>query len=225
MRLRDVYGAPVSATDRDEAQPGESFRNRGGRPIDPSLEEVIRRTTLRLIEDVGYHRMTMDAVAATARVGKASIYRRWRSKEDLLVSLIDDAGHDLRDVPDSGSLRGDLQLFLGSLVDLLNSPGGRASRALLGVLPSEPALAEAYQRGPLARWGAAYVELFDRAVVRGEVAPGAGASPAAEAGSGILLQRWLFATLALDRTVVEEVVDQVMMPLLTRREGDSTESA
>jgi AcrR family transcriptional regulator len=179
---------------------------------------VIRRATLQLIEDVGYHRMTMDAVAATARVGKATIYRRWRSKEDLLVSLIDEASHDLLEVPDTGLLRRDLQLFLTSMVEVLNSPGGRASRALLGVLPNEPALAEAYQRGPLARWGAAYVEVFDRAAARGEVSPGAGLSLAAEAGSGVLLQRWLFAALPLDRTVVEEVVDQVMMPLLTRPE-------
>ncbi len=86
---------------------------------------------------------------------------------------------------------------------------------LLGVLPTEPALAEAYQRGPLARWGAAYAEVFDRAAARGEVAPGAVATLAAEAGSGVLLQRWLFATLPLDRAVVDEVVDEVVLPLLT----------
>jgi AcrR family transcriptional regulator len=184
--------------------------------VDPALDDVIRRVTLQVMEDVGYHRMTMDAVAATARVSKATIYRRWRSKEELLVSLIDDASHHLLEAPDTGSLRRDLQLFLTSLVDVLNSPGGRASRALLGVLPSEPALAEAYQRGPLARWGAAYTRVFDRAAARGEIDRGAAASLAAEAGSGVLLQRWLFATLPLDRAVVEEVVDAVMLPLLAR---------
>jgi AcrR family transcriptional regulator len=205
----------MPATELGNAREEESLRNRGGRPQDRSLDDVIRRTTLQLIEDVGYHRMTMDAIASTAGVGKATIYRRWRSKEDLLVSLIDEASHDLLEVPDTGSLRHDLQIFLASLVAVLNSPGGRASRALLGVLPNEPALAEAYQRGPLARWGAAYAEVFDRAAARGEVGPEAGASLAAEAGSGVLLQRWLFATLALDRAVVAEVVDEVMMPLLT----------
>jgi Bacterial regulatory proteins, tetR family len=66
----------------------------------------------------------MDAIASTARVGKATIYRRRGSKEDLLVSLIYDASTDLLEGPDTGSLREDLQLFLTSLVGVLSSPGG-----------------------------------------------------------------------------------------------------
>jgi AcrR family transcriptional regulator len=208
--------APNSDTYLANALPPDRFRSRGGRPRNRSLDGAIRRATLQLIEDVGYHRLTMDAVASTARVGKATIYRRWRSKEDLLVTLIDEVSRDLQAVPDTGSLRRDLQAFLASLVDVLNSPGGRAGRALLVVLPSEPGLAEAYRRGPMARWSAAYGQVFDRAAARGEVAPGAAASLAAEAGAALLLQRWLLATLPLDRAVVDEVVDEVMMPLLTR---------
>jgi AcrR family transcriptional regulator len=202
----------------DERREG-AVRHPGGRRRDPSLDEVIRRTTLQVIEDMGYHRMTMDVVAGTAGVGKATIYRRWRSKEELLVSLIEDASQDLLAVPDTGSLRSDLHLLLRALVEVLNSAGGRASRALLGVLPSEPALAAAYERGPLARWRAAFAEVFDRAVARGEVAPGAGASLGAEAGPGVLIQRWLFTTRALDAAEVDAVVDGVMMPLLERSPG------
>jgi AcrR family transcriptional regulator len=214
-----VYRAPVPVTDEADDTRDRNGRRPGGRPLDRSLDDLIRSVTLQLIEDVGYHRMTMDQVAAAAKVGKATIYRRWRSKEDLLITLIDDASHELLRVPATGSLRLDLQLFLASLVEVLNSPGGRASRALLGVLPNEPALAQAYERGPLAQWGAAFAELFQQAAARGEVSPGAEASLAAEAGSGVLLQRWLLASLPLDRAVVDKVVDEVMMPLLTGSAG------
>ncbi len=62
--------------------------SRGGRPRDPSRDGVIRAAILRLLADVGYGALTMDAVAAEAGVGKATIYRRWRTKQDLVVDTI-----------------------------------------------------------------------------------------------------------------------------------------
>jgi AcrR family transcriptional regulator len=176
------------------------------------LEDVIQRAALQVIEEVGFNRMTMDMVASTAKVGKAAIYRRWRSKEDLLASLLDD--RDPRTVPDSGSLRGDLQLCLTALLEVLNGPRGRASRALLGVSAHEPALAEVYQRGPLAQGVAMLAEVLARATARGELTPSPRAALAAEAGAGILLQRWLLAPAPIDPALVDDVVDRVMVPLL-----------
>ena len=77
--------------------------SRGGRPRDPSRDGVIRAAILRLLADVGYGALTMDAVASEAGVGKATIYRRWRTKQDLVVDTISDlnraeaapAGHRL----------------------------------------------------------------------------------------------------------------------------------
>ena len=64
--------------------------SRGGRPRDPSRDGVIRAAILRLLADVGYGALTMDAVAAEAGVGKATIYRRWRTKEELVVDTVSD---------------------------------------------------------------------------------------------------------------------------------------
>src|SRR4028119_1819367 len=64
--------------------------SRGGRPRDPSRDGVIRAAIMRLLADVGYGALTMDAVAAEAGVGKATIYRRWRTKQDLVVDTIPD---------------------------------------------------------------------------------------------------------------------------------------
>src|SRR3712207_5473935 len=69
-----------------EAGPMRS--SRGGRPRDPSRDDAIRAAILRLLAEVGYGALTMDAVAAEAGVGKATIYRRWRTKHDLVVDTI-----------------------------------------------------------------------------------------------------------------------------------------
>src|SRR5918911_3967499 len=88
---------------------------RGGRPRDPSRDEVIRAAILRLLAEVGYGSLTMDAVAARAGVGKATIYRRWRTKQDLVVDTISDLTRTEASTPDTGSLEGDLRALLHSL--------------------------------------------------------------------------------------------------------------
>lgn len=120
-----------------------------GRPLDPSLDEVIRAATAEVLAEVGYEGLTMEAVAVAAGVSKASIYRRWRSKTELLVSVIDQASDDSLVPPDTGSLRGDLIALLTALAEVLAGPGGSASRALLSAATAEPALAAAFRQGPM----------------------------------------------------------------------------
>jgi AcrR family transcriptional regulator len=190
---------------------------RGGRPRDPSRDAAIKAAVLHLLGAAGYNGLTMDAVAASAGVSKATIYRRWPSKTDLLIDLIDESSVAGLDVPDTGCLRGDLVALLQSLAEVLIGPGGRVSRALLGALEDEPELATAYRRGPLQRWAEAFDGVFARAVHRGEIPAVAATSLAAEAGSAILLQRWLVTGQLLDLTVVTGIVDEVVLPSLAAR--------
>jgi AcrR family transcriptional regulator len=162
----------------------------------------------------GYAGLTMDAVAATAGVSKATIYRRWPTKGDLLVTVIDSASDNSLVVPDTGSLSDDLVALLVSLSRVLTGPGGSASRALLGAMNDEPAMAAAFRQGPMARWQEAFRSVFEHAVARGEVAPTAGASLAAEAGPAIFLLRWTVSGRDIDEDLALAVVDEVMMPLL-----------
>ncbi len=162
---------------------------RRGAGLDRSRDVAIRGAVLKVLAEDGYPGLTMDAVAMAAGVGRATIYRRWASKEDLLVSAIEDTSVDTLAVPDTGTVRDDLVHLLRSLADVLAGPGGDANRALLGVLPNEPALAEAYRRGPLVVWEQAFLAIFRRAADRGELSAGAGSSLAAEAGPAILIER------------------------------------
>lgn len=169
-----------------------------------------------MLAEVGYAGLTMDAVARTAGVSKATIYRRWSSKADLLVSLIDTASDETLVVPDSGSLRDDLVALLTALAEVLTGPGGSASRALIGVMNQEPALEAAFRRGPMVRWAEAFGTVRERAVARGELVPSGAASLAAEAGPAILLLRWMIRGMDIDQAVAVAVVDEVMMPSFRR---------
>jgi AcrR family transcriptional regulator len=188
--------------------------SRGGRPRDPSRDSVIRAAILRLLADVGYGALTMDAVASEAGVGKATIYRRWRTKQDLVVDTISDLNRAEASAPDTGSLEGDLRQMLRSLVSVINGPTGAATLSLLSTVPHQPALAEAFRNGPLAVWRQAFEEIWARAEGRGEVRPGVAGSVAAETTSALLVQRWLLTGKPVDETYADEVLDTVVLPLI-----------
>jgi AcrR family transcriptional regulator len=189
---------------------------RPGRRLDPSLDEAIRAAVIDVLAADGYARLTMEDVAVVAGVSKATIYRRWRTKTDLLVSVIERASDGISTLPDTGSLRGDLVALLSALVDFLEGPGGAARRGLLAAATDEPDIAAALGRGPIARWDAAFRVAFERAADRGEVAADAATSHAAEAGRSIVLKRWAVTRQTIDVDLAESIVDEVMLPLLQR---------
>src|SRR6195952_4646795 len=118
--------------------------SRGGRPRDPRRDGVMGAGILRLLAEVGYGALTMDAVAAEAGVGKATIYRRWRTKEDLVVDTISDLDQELATPPDTGSLEGDLRAMTEQMRAVITGPSGAATLSLLSSMSHNPALAAAF---------------------------------------------------------------------------------
>ncbi|WP_409333271.1 TetR/AcrR family transcriptional regulator [Trujillonella humicola] len=182
--------------------------------MDPEKDVAIADAVCHVLAEVGYSRFTMDDVAMAARVGKAAIYRRWPTKTDLLISYLESSDIGASAAPDLGSLRDDLTELLTGVCGLLNSPAGRANRTLLGVIHDDPALLDAYRRGPLNRWSTAFAKVFARAAARGEMRPEAATSVPAEAGPAILITRWFVTGQEVDEAAVVAVVDEVMLPLL-----------
>src|SRR3954471_5616716 len=189
-------------------------RGPGRRPLDRAKDQAIRAAVVDVLARLGFSGFTMDEGAVTAGVGKAAISRRWPSKTDLLASYTEGSIEGTLDVSDTGSLRNDLVVLLRSAVVHFNGPAGRANRALLSAVHDDPMLAAAYHSGPVAQWTAAFREVFDRAVARGEIGPAVGSSVAAEAGAAILVQRWLLLGSPIDEELVTAVVDDVIIPLL-----------
>jgi AcrR family transcriptional regulator len=188
--------------------------SRGGRPRDPSRDGVIRAAILRLLADVGYGALTMDAVASEAGVGKATIYRRWRTKQDLVVDTISDLNRAEATPPDTGSLEGDLREMMHQMVAMIVGSTGAATLSLLSTMPHQPALATAFRSGPLAVWRDAYETIWQRAEERHEVRPGLSRSIVAESTSALLVQRWLLTGEPVDDAYADEVLDTVVLPLV-----------
>ena len=204
----------MAALTTDVARP-----SRGGRPRDPSRDGVIRAAILQLLAEVGYGALTMDAVASEAGVGKATIYRRWRTKQDLVVDTISDLNRDVATPADTGSLEGDLRAMLRSMVSVITGPTGAATLSLLSTVPHQPALADAFRNGPLAVWRDSFDEIWERAERRGEIRQGLAHSVLSETTSALLVQRWLLTGGPVDDAFADEVLETVVMPLIHTTQG------
>jgi AcrR family transcriptional regulator len=141
-----------------------------GRPPSARVDAAIRQATLALLEEAGYLSMSVEQVARRAGVGKAAIYRRWRSKAELVFAHL---MHDLELQPpdDGGSLRADLTVLAQHLADRLSDPvAGRAMRGLVADVHEDPVLTKRFTTTFIARERECLAVVLDRAVARGELA-------------------------------------------------------
>jgi AcrR family transcriptional regulator len=196
------------------AAPDDGRPSRGGRPRDPSRDGAIRAAILRVLAHEGYAALTMDAVATEAGVGKATIYRRWRTKSELVADAVVALGDQETVVPDGGSLEADLRQLMRWLVTAVNGPMGAATRSLLSAMAYEPQLRAAFHGGPMEHWQATFHQVWKRAEARGEVRPGIAGTAIAATASAAILQRWLFGLEPVDQAFADEVLVEVVLPLV-----------
>ena len=163
---------------------------------------------LAILAEDGYAPLTMAGVAHRAGVSTATLYRRWDSKEELVIGALASMSEMAsRDLPDTGSLRGDLTALLTRMVDVLTGPGGRIIEGLLSETIRNKELAESL-RARLTQ--PRFIELgviLDRAVERGEMPPVADPSVALSLITGPLHQRLLITGEPVNRRVVRDLVD------------------
>jgi AcrR family transcriptional regulator len=173
---------------------------------------AILEAVLDLVARNGLTHLSMDAVAAKAGVSKATIYRRWPSKEALVV----DAWRTLiapADTPDTGSLRGDVEAILGTLLDKVGDPGFDVLSQVMAAARTDRALADALReyvatrRRPLRA-------VLERAVARGELAQDLELDVVQDALVGPLFYRLLLSHGPLDREVARNVIDVVLAGLV-----------
>src|SRR5205085_8345736 len=112
-------------------------------PWSPRETELLE-ATLQLLQEHGYDRLTLDAVAATARASKATVYRRWPSKAELVLAAFIEGIRQVAVAPDTGTLRGDL-LRLGEVVCEQGRQHASTIRAVLVEVSRYPALNDAMQ--------------------------------------------------------------------------------
>lgn len=185
-----------------------------GRPRDASRDDALRQAALEVMAEVGYRALTMDAVASRARAGKATIYRRWESKLDLVIDTCTQLASQNLTEPDNGSLAEDLREFLNSFAAFLSGPIGKAAQALVGELPHEPELATAFRETFLISQRDVLRGILERASERGEIRAHAPLGMAVELAGAALIYRLMLTGDPLDAPFVNRVVDQVLLPLV-----------
>lgn len=181
-------------------------------------EEAILKATLVLLAQKGYEAMTIDAIAAQARASKATIYRRWTGKAELVKAALDAQYQSrLPEIPDTGSLRTDLLAALEDLQAQASEANLLAMYSLFSAMRYDAHLAKVLQEHILNDDLTPFEPVIRRAVARGELVQ-AWAQKALslihEVGEALVLRR-LSIGLAIDPDFARHLVDNILLPLLS----------
>lgn len=204
--VRAVKGKSLARTDPDDVV---STRRRG---VD--LETAILDATLDILAESGMAALTMEGVAAAAHTGKASVYRRWPSKEDLLVDAMDHAMPPIAAPPDTGSVREDLLALLRIMLGAVNSRSGCALQAFMFDNSVDKALIQEVKSRVMEPRQRMFIDALARGRDRGEVRPGAVDPRTAEVGPALIVHQFLMHGPPVPDAFVVDLVDNVLMPLL-----------
>ncbi|GGL05772.1 TetR/AcrR family transcriptional regulator [Streptomyces flaveus] len=194
---------------------------RRGRPRNEDADGRILEAARKLLFERGYDRFAMDEVAARAQVAKTTLYRRWPTKDHLLVALVARIQDEVP-VADTGDLRRDLVVYLTAVATGLNgmravgrpgAPGDRSAGVvaeLVAAAARHPDVGDAV-RALFARRNALPLALLDRARERGELRTGCSSELVFDQLAGALYYRLLVTGEPIGAEYVEELVDQVLV--------------
>ena len=178
------------------------------------LRAAIHTAVLDELRERGFAALTMDSVAARAHTGKATLYRYWPSKIELVVDAVESSMSQI-DIPDDdGDLRGQLLEVLRQVASDLDSPTGVAVRHLIAELVRTPELTQAIRPHMDDPVIPPILEVLRRAAVRGDVHVTALTPRVAGVGPYMLRTHAIISGTPIADSVVVEIVDLVLLPLL-----------
>lgn len=179
--------------------------------VEGERELEILRAALEILAEVGYDRLTMDAVAHRAKASKATLYRRWESKAVLVIdALLAEKQHS--PAPDTGSLRGDLLATYCGLGGLTDRTMLAKMGAVITAIGRDEEFAAAFRDQFIAPKTATSRAIFERARDRGELRDDVDLDILAPALAGIVLHRVFLHGEEPNPRTVEQVVDQIVLP-------------
>lgn len=198
----DALDLPVGDHRRNPRRRGEA------------LENAILTAVLEELAEVGYARLTMERVAARARTGKATLYRRWPGRAELVVDACAANRLSEADVPDTGVLRTDVLAALRQLSAKLATSHGDLLRGLLTEIMHDPEFARLVRERVHTAGPGPIQGVLWRAVRRGELASWVPASRRAGVAVDLLRNHYLLYGAPIPESVITEIVDDVYLPLL-----------
>jgi len=190
-----------------------------GPKLDPEREQVILGATLELLAETGYEALRLDAVAARAKASKATLYRHWPGKPELVVSAVKCFEQiDLTKAADTGSLRGDLLVTLTGIRDVMSGSTGQLMTGLLVALQKDAELARAVRGTMLEDKQQVIAQIVERAIARGELPADADAITVfSELAPATLFMRIFVHGDSVDEEFLTHLTDDILIPLMKRR--------
>ncbi|MGC2998246.1 TetR/AcrR family transcriptional regulator [Streptomyces sp. G35A] len=180
------------------------------------LERAILDAALEQLSTVGWNGLTMEGVAAGAQTGKAAVYRRWPSKEDLVADALRTGLPRFDAAPDLGSVREDLLALCLRARDAMFSPSGSALRSVIhecDTMQAERFHAVIFE-GVVEPTITMLRSVIERGIERGEVRADAANGYVFDAIPAMMMYRSKMCGSEWTDTDLEEMIDQLMVPLL-----------
>jgi AcrR family transcriptional regulator len=189
---------------------GQQPRRRRG----DELRAAVHAAALEELYQRGFAELTMDAVALRARTGKATLYRYWPNKLELVADALNCFQSPYTPPTAHGDIRTQLLAVLRHIADDLDSPKGVAVRSLISEMIRSPELANAVRphlADPAPMW---LLEVLRRAAVRGEIPATALTPRVAAVGPDLIRAHVILNGTPVPDTILAEIVDFVLLPLL-----------
>ncbi|GHE30217.1 TetR family transcriptional regulator [Streptomyces hydrogenans] len=188
---------------------------RPGRPREERVDRAVLDAVVALVTEKGLGAVTMDAVALRAEVSKPAIYRRWPTKQDLLIAAAESRVGPLS-VPDLGDFRAELRVVLETRLEAYRAPG--VDRLMAGVLGA--AAKAGAVRGAYGEYSARVMgetrRILERGIARGDVRPDIDVRAVATMVAAPLVFRLVGEMEPPDVTLVDTVVDLVSRAVSAR---------
>jgi AcrR family transcriptional regulator len=190
-----------------------SARQRTRPRVEGDREVEIFDVTTRLLIESGYDKLTLDAVATAAKASKATLYRRWSGKAELVIDALAHAKNFTHVAhSDSGSLRGDLLAAACDQGGLTDEMPMAVLGAVLPALHRDPELFRAFQERLIGPRMTAATEAFERARERGEIDRGADLPMLAQILPAICTHQLFVLGEPVTRQRIEQIIDDVVLP-------------
>lgn len=187
-----------------------------GRALDASKDPLIHEAAIELIAELGYDRVSMEAIAAKAGASKATLYRRWPSKAELVVDAMQCRMQAKEVLPDTGDVRQDLLTGLRRMTKDMATHDVALAVGLMNAMRSDEHLARVIREQMFDVKHSATQAWISRAVERGQLPPTADAELFQEVAPAMVFMRLMMTGQPVDEAFLHRVVDDVLLPLLFR---------
>jgi AcrR family transcriptional regulator len=182
-----------------------------------ALVAAILDATMEELAAQGYEALTIERVAEIAQTGKASIYRRWPNKLELVLDAVEANMPSMGEAPNTGALRTDLLIVMRIMTKYLNSRPGTAMQACMMDLKSHAELGDAIRERLMPPRKRVLLDVLERGVARGEVRPEAVTDRTIELGPKLLHAERTEQGRPLREADIVAIVDEVLIPVLSPR--------